>query len=109
MKILVVGGAGYIGRIYAELLLDQRHEIEVFDNLSEGHRHAIDPRARFFEGDLQDRQPIDSALAVARLEAVMHFAASALVSESMRDPSKYFRNNISNGLNLLDAMEAAHV
>ncbi len=109
MKILVVGGAGYIGSICAELLLDQGHEIAVFDNLSEGHRHAIDPRARFIEGDLQDRQAIDSALAVARPEAVVHFAASALVSESMRDPSKYFRNNISNGLNLLDAMEAAHV
>ena len=109
MKILVVGGAGYIGSICAELLLDQGHEIAVFDNLSEGHRHAIDPRARFIEGDLQDRQAIDSALAVVRPEAVMHFAASALVSESMRDPSKYFRNNISNGLNLLDAMEAAHV
>ena len=109
MKILVVGGAGYIGSICAELLLDQGHEIAVFDNLSEGHRGALDPRARFIEGDLQDRQTIDSALAVARPEAVMHFAASALVSESMRDPSKYFRNNISSGLNLLDAMVAAHV
>ena len=109
MKILVVGGAGYIGSICSELLLDQGHEIAVFDNLSEGHRGALDPRARFIEGDLQDRQTIDSALAVARPEAVMHFAASALVSESMRDPSKYFRNNISSGLNLLDAMVTAHV
>lgn len=109
MKILVVGGAGYIGSICAELLLDQGHEIAVFDNLSEGHRAAIDRRARFIEGDLQDRQAIDSALAAAQPEAVMHFAASALVSESMRDPSKYFRNNISNGLNLLDAMAAAHI
>jgi UDP-glucose 4-epimerase len=109
MKILVVGGAGYIGSICSELLLDQGHEIAVFDNLSEGHRGALDPRARFIEGDLQDRQTIDSALAVARPEAVMHFAASALVSESMRDPSKYFRNNISSGLNLLDAIVTAHV
>ena len=109
MKILVVGGAGYIGSICAELLLDQGHEVAVFDNLSEGHRRALDPRARFIEGDLQDRQAIDSALAAARPEAVMHFAASALVSESMRHPSKYFRNNISSGLNLLDAMVAAHV
>jgi UDP-glucose 4-epimerase len=109
MKILVVGGAGYIGSICAELLLDQGHEVAVFDNLSEGHRRALDPRARFIEGDLQDRQAIDSALAVGRPEAVMHFAASALVSESMRHPSKYFRNNISSGLNLLDAMVAAHV
>jgi UDP-glucose 4-epimerase len=109
MKILVVGGAGYIGSICAELLLDQGHEVAVFDNLSEGHRRALDPRARFIEGDLQDRQAIDSALAVAGPQAVMHFAASALVSESMRHPSKYFRNNISSGLNLLDAMVAAHV
>jgi UDP-glucose 4-epimerase len=109
MKILIVGGAGYIGSICAELLLDQGHEITVFDNLSEGHRGALDPRARLIEGDLQDRQAIDSALAAVRPEAVMHFAASALVSESMRDPSKYFRNNISGGLNLLDAMVAAHV
>jgi UDP-glucose 4-epimerase len=109
MKILVVGGAGYIGSICAELLLDQGHEIAVFDNLSEGHRGALDPRARFIEGNLEDRQAIDSALAVAHPDAVMHFAASALVSESMRNPSKYFRNNISSGLNLLDAMVAAHV
>jgi UDP-glucose 4-epimerase len=109
MKILVVGGAGYIGSICAELLLDQGHEVAVFDNLSEGHRRALDPRARFIEGDLQDRQAIDSALAVAGPQAVMHFAASALVSESMRHPSKYFRNNISSGLNLLDAMVAAQV
>ena len=109
MKILVVGGAGYIGSICAELLLDQGHEVAVFDNLSEGHRRALDPRARFIEGDLQDRQATDSALAVAGPQAVMHFAASALVSESMRHPSKYFRNNISSGLNLLDALVAAHV
>jgi len=109
MRILVVGGAGYIGSICAELLLDQGHNIAVFDNLGEGHRRALDPRARFIEGDLQDRQAIDSALAVARPEAVMHFAASALVAESMRDPSKYFRNNISSSLNLLDAIVAAHV
>jgi UDP-glucose 4-epimerase len=109
MKILIVGGAGYIGSICAELVLDQGHEITVFDNLSEGHRGALDPRARFIEGDLKERQAIDSALAAASPEAVMHFAASALVSESMRDPSKYFRNNISGGLNLLDAMVGAHV
>src|SRR4029450_5071646 len=109
MKILVVGGAGYIGSICAELLLDQGHEIAVFDNLSEGHRGALDPRARFIEGDLQDRQTIDSALAVARPAAVMHFAPSALGLAPMRDPSKYFRNNISSGLNLLDAMVTAHV
>ena len=109
MKILVVGGAGYIGSICAELLLDEGHEVEVFDNLTEGHRAAIDPRARFVEGDLQNRQAIEAALTTARPDAVMHFAANALVGESMQNPSKYFRNNIGNGLNLLDAMVATGV
>jgi len=104
MKILVVGGAGYIGSVCAELLLDQGHQVGIFDNLSEGHRAAIDARAEFVEGDLQNRQSIEKALAKQRPDAVMHFAASALVGESMQNPSKYFRNNIANGLNLLDAV-----
>jgi UDP-glucose 4-epimerase len=109
MKILVVGGAGYIGSICAEVLLDQKHEVAIFDNLTEGHRGAVDPRAEFTEGDLADRKA--TAETVARLcpDAVMHFAANALVAESMQNPSKYFRNNVSNGLNLLDAMIAAKV
>src|SRR5437660_9235097 len=109
MKILVVGGAGYIGSICAELLLDEGHEVVIFDNLTEGHRRAVDARAAFIEGDLANRQKIEAAFSKTRPDAVMHFAASALVGESMRDPSKYFRNNISNGLNLLDAMVAAGV
>src|ERR1700730_9854838 len=109
MKILVVGGAGYIGSICAEQLLDEKHAVTIFDNLSEGHRAAIDPRAKFIEGDLADRQSIEWAFANARPDAVMHFAASALVGESMQNPSKYFRNNIANGLNLLDAMVEAGV
>ncbi len=109
MKILVVGGAGYIGSICTELLLDEGHEAIVFDNLGEGHRSAVDSRARFIQGDLAEREKIQATLSSTRPDAVMHFAASALVGESMRDPSKYFRNNISNGLNLLDAMVAAGV
>lgn len=104
MKILVVGGAGYIGSICAELLLDEGHTVSIFDNLSEGHRRAIDPRAEFTEGDLTSIEGIQAALASFKPESVMHFAASALVPESMTNPSKYFRNNIGNGLNLLDAM-----
>jgi UDP-glucose 4-epimerase len=104
MKILVVGGAGYIGSICAELLLDEAHQVAVFDNLTEGHRRAVDDRATFIEGDLSDREKIEAALSSMRPDAVMHFAANALVGESMRDPSKYFRNNVANGLNLLDAM-----
>src|SRR5438874_1565608 len=109
MKILVVGGAGYIGSICTELLLDEGHEAAVFDNLDEGHRRAVDSRAKFIEGDLADREKIQAALSGITPDAVMHFAASALVGESMRDPSKDFRNNISNGLNLLDAMVATRV
>ena len=109
MKVLVVGGAGYIGSVCTELLLDDGHEAAVFDNLGEGHHRAVDRRAQFIEGDLDDRQKIEAALAGTRPDAVMHFAANALVGESMRDPSKYFRNNIANGLNLLDAMVATGV
>jgi UDP-glucose 4-epimerase len=109
MKILVVGGAGYIGSVCAELLLDEGHGVTVFDNLSEGHRRALDPRAEFVEGDLEDRQSIEKTLLKHRPDAVMHFAANALVGESMQNPSKYFRNNIANGLNLLDAIISAGV
>ncbi len=104
MKILVIGGAGYIGSICSELLLDEGHTVGIFDNLNEGHRRAVDPRAEFFEGDLADRAAIETALARQHPDAVMHFAASALVGESMEQPSKYFRNNVANALNLLDAM-----
>jgi UDP-glucose 4-epimerase len=109
MKILVVGGAGYVGSICAELLLDEGQEVIVFDNLGEGHRRAVDSRAKFIHGDLADREQVQRMLSSARPDAVMHFAASALVGESMQNPSKYFRNNISNGVNLLDAMVAAHI
>jgi UDP-glucose 4-epimerase len=104
MKILVVGGAGYIGSICAEVLLNEDHDVGIFDNLVEGHRAAVDRRATFFDGDLVDRSGIKEALAEYRPEAVMHFAASALVGESMQNPSKYFRNNVASGLNLLDGM-----
>jgi UDP-glucose 4-epimerase len=109
MRIFVVGGAGYIGSVCAELLLDEGHEVIIFDNLTEGHPRAVDSRASFIQGELADRLRIQVALADTRPDAVMHFAANALVGESMRDPSKYFRNNICNGLNLLDAMIATGV
>ena len=109
MKIFVVGGAGYIGSICVELLLDEGHEVIVFDNLTEGHRLAVDERAAFIGGDLSRREETSRALKEAKPEAVMHFAANALVGESMQNPSKYFRNNVAAGINLLDAMLEAGV
>ena len=109
MKVLVAGGAGYIGSVCAELLLNEGHPVCIFDNLTEGHRRAVDSRARFVEGDLANGDSIQSTLADFRPDAVMHFAANALVGESMQNPSKYFRNNISNGLTLLDAMVQTNV
>lgn len=103
MKTLVTGGAGYIGSVCVEELLNAGHEVTVLDNLSEGHRSAVDPRARFVRGCLSDPEDIAVALNSSGAEAVLHFAAVALVSESMQDPGKYFRNNVAHGLNLLDA------
>ena len=104
MKVFVTGGAGYIGSVCVEQLLDAGHTVTVFDNLTEGHRSAVDPRAALIVGDLQQRCDIEDAMETARPDAVMHFAANALVGESMTDPSKYFRNNVYGGINLLDAM-----
>jgi len=109
MHILVTGGAGYIGSICVEQLLDAGHQVTVFDNLTEGHRKAVDPRAALLVGDLQERDAIEAAMAKTKPDAVMHFAANALVGESMTNPSKYFRNNVGAGVNLLDAMLAAGV
>ncbi len=104
MKIFVTGGAGYIGSICVEELLNAGHQVTVFDNLTEGHRLALDPRAVFVKGDLDHPSEIGAALDHAAPDAVMHFAANALVGESMTNPVKYFRNNVTGGLNLLEAM-----
>jgi UDP-glucose 4-epimerase len=104
VKIFVTGGAGYIGSICVEEMLNRGNEVAVYDNLTEGHRLAVDPRATFYEADLADRQAIGRAMGEFKPDAVMHFAANALVGESMTNPSKYFRNNVACGLNLLDAM-----
>ena len=104
MKILVTGGAGYIGSVCVEDLLDRGHNVTVFDNLTEGHKKAIDRRANFVQGDLADKPALTDLMRTAEPEAVMHFAANALVGESMQNPYKYFYNNVSCGLNLLHAM-----
>jgi UDP-glucose 4-epimerase len=103
MKILITGGAGYIGSICVEELIQAGHQVTVFDNLTEGHLSAVHPEAPLVVGDLKDFHAIDQAMGQAQPEAIMHFAANALVGESMTDPSKYFRNNVSSGIHLLDA------
>jgi len=86
------------------LLLDEGHSVTVFDNLELGHRAAIDTRAALMIGDLRDADAIDRAIADTRPDAVMHFAADALVGESMAEPERYFGNNVTGGLNLAAAM-----
>jgi len=109
MNVFVTGGAGYIGSICVEELLNAGHAVTVYDNLTEGHRSAVDSRAKFIEGCLSDQPKLEQAMKEAGAEAVMHFAANALVGESMTNPGKYFRNNVAWGLNLLDAAVAAKV
>jgi len=109
MNVFVTGGAGYIGSVCVEELCEAGHTVTVLDNLSEGHRSAVDPRARFVQADLADAEAVKRAVQESGATAVVHFAASALVGESMSDPSKYFRNNVQGGLNLADAAVAAGV
>lgn len=105
-KLLVAGGAGYIGSACAEYLLDNGYEVVVFDALLTGHRDAVDKRARFIKGNLADREELISLCKKEKFDAVMHFAAFSLVGESMKEPSKYFRNNLCNAINLADAAVA---
>jgi UDP-glucose 4-epimerase len=100
---LVTGGAGYIGSVVVEALVTRGEEVTVFDNLSQGHRAAVHPHARFVQGDLADPQAIGGVLAGGTFDAIMHFASNTLVGESMREPFKYLGDNVTNGLNLLRA------
>ncbi len=109
MKVFVTGGAGYIGSICTEELLDAGHEVTVYDDLSEGHRSAVDRRARFVLGRPEEPGNLFEAVQEFEPEAIVHFAANALVGESMANPRKYFHNNVVNGLKLLDAALAAKV
>ena len=109
MNVFVTGGAGYIGSICTEQLLDAAHQVTVYDNLSEGHRSAVDERAKFVLGKPEQENDILRAVKEAQPEAILHFAANALVGESMANPGKYFSNNVCNGLRFLEAAVAAGV
>ncbi len=109
MKILISGGAGYIGSVMSAEALRAGHEVIVFDNLSTGHRDAVLGGARFVEGDLGEREQLFKLLREEKPDAVMHFSAASLVGESIANPAKYFRNNVAYTLNLLDALIAANI
>lgn len=103
MKILVTGGAGYIGSITVEQLIQAGEEVVVFDNLFQGHRQAVHPNAEFVLGDLADRLAIDAVLDEHLPDAIMHFASRTLVGESMEEPFLYLGENVQNGINLLQS------
>jgi len=109
MKILVCGGAGYIGSHAVVELLEAGHEVIVFDNLEKGHRAAILGDALFIQGDLRDPAALDRVFAAHKIDAVMHFAAYSLVGESVTQPDKYYDNNVGGSYNLLQAMRRAGV
>ncbi len=108
MKVLVVGGAGYVGSHTVRLLQNEGHEVWVYDNLSRGHREAV-PAGRLIEGNLSDRALLLQVLRDKEIEAVMHFAAYALVNESVQHPAMYYQNNVTATLELLEAMRQAGV
>jgi UDP-glucose 4-epimerase len=109
MRVLVTGGAGYIGSVVTEQLIGDGHEVVVYDNLSKGHRHAVVKGAALVEADLGDAGKLKQTLANRQIEAVIHMAASSLVGESVEQPNKYYQNNVTTGLVLLDAMLACDV
>ncbi len=106
MKVLVTGGAGYVGGTVAEELLAAGHTVTIYDNLCHGHRSMLPPGAHFIEGDLADRALIEQTLHEGRFDGVMHFAALIEAGESMQKPEIYFRNNSATTLTLLEAMLA---
>ncbi len=103
MRVFVAGGAGYIGSACTEYLLDRGYEVTVFDDLITGHIEAVDPRAKFIKANLADRENLKKVVKEGNYDAIMHFAAFSLVGESMKNPSKYFNNNLANAINLADA------
>lgn len=108
MKVLVVGGAGYVGSHTVRLLCDQGMDVWVYDNLCKGHVESV-PHGRLIEGDLHDRAKLQQVMIEKEIEAVVHFAAFALVGESMQHPALYYQNNVIATIDLLEAMRAVGV
>ncbi len=109
MNVLVTGGAGYIGSVVCEELLQKGYKVVVFDSLENGHRKAVPENASFVHADLQDTKTLETSMKEHRIDAVVHMAAYALVGESVADPAKYYRNNLQVGLGLLNSMNEAAI
>ena len=109
MRVLVTGGAGYVGSVTVERLLDAGHEVTVLDNLASGHADAVVPAAPLVVGSFGDRQLVAGVLAAHRIQVVLHCAARSLVGESMQRPALYYQENVVGGMALLDAMRDAKV
>jgi UDP-glucose 4-epimerase len=109
MRVLVTGGAGYIGSVVTEQLIGDGHEVVVYDNLSKGHRAAVVDGADLVNADLTDVDTLNQTLKKRKIEAVIHMAASSLVGESVEHPGKYYQNNVVAGLGLLQAMVTCDV
>src|ERR1700743_2284937 len=109
MNICVVGGAGYIGSHAVKLLIERGHAVICIDNLSNGHRQSVHSRAKFYATDMALTAQVIDIFQKEKVEAVMHFAACAYVGESVTDPRKYYRNNVSNTVSMLDAMHACGI
>lgn len=109
MRILVTGGAGYIGSVVVEELIREGDQVTVLDNLYQGHRAAVHPQAEFVLADLADAGAVNDLFAQQSFDAVMHFAANSLVGESVQDPLKYVGDNVVNGINLLRAVDQCGV
>ena len=103
MRVFVSGGAGYIGRTVAQQLLDAGHSVTIYDNLSNGHLAAIPAAANFVRGDTLDRVALDAVLAGAGFDAMLHFAAFIEAGESIREPGRFFRSNVTGSLTLIEA------
>jgi UDP-glucose 4-epimerase len=109
MAVLVTGGAGYIGSVTVELLRAKGEQVVVLDNLSRGHRSAVDDAVPFYEGDIGDGALVRKIAREHNIEACIHFAAFAYVGESVTEPARYFENNVAQGIKMLDALMAENV
>ena len=109
MRVLVIGGAGYIGSVAVKELIEQNNDVVVLDALYTGHRKAVNSKAKFYHGDIENKFLVSQILRQEKIEAVIHFAAYSLVPESVQKPLKYYDNNVSGMISLLEAMKDAGV